>query len=262
MLSQDSVINIIINIIPKYIYDSNMVCYNFKSVINSINYRVTGNEYEFDYFPMSSSKRDADNNSEYDKYEAFLSKQDESLYIQNKVNCQETMKFIRQKFGPFDDNEIQYYIKSLSENGNIVINGFQQKLVLLLFYKYFGDVVSPKSINKDDYVVLILAAKRIFEANNMMALSLVIGSKINKIVSRRMVNAKEKAKSESSSLMEAIVQKYRNPELINEVYEIMATIKYSEFKIIDYNNREIDGKILDIPFDIIGEQIRQFILLI
>lgn len=42
--SMDSVNNIIINIIPKYLYNGNMVTYNYKSIIRNMKYQITGRQ--------------------------------------------------------------------------------------------------------------------------------------------------------------------------------------------------------------------------
>lgn len=65
-LSMDSLENIILNIMPKYTYDKNIVSLNYSSIKNSAYFQVTGIKYEFSYVPLSASRRDADNNSELD----------------------------------------------------------------------------------------------------------------------------------------------------------------------------------------------------
>lgn len=65
-LSMDSLENIILNIIPKYTYDKNIVNLNYSSINNSAYFKVTGIKYEYAYIPLSQSKRDADMNSELD----------------------------------------------------------------------------------------------------------------------------------------------------------------------------------------------------
>ena len=54
--------NILINIMPKYRYDGNLVHLNFKSILRNTEYQITDIEYEYDYSNLSSSKRDEDLN--------------------------------------------------------------------------------------------------------------------------------------------------------------------------------------------------------
>ena len=60
VLSMESLENIILNIMPKYTYDKNIVSLNFSSIKNCAYFQVTGIKYEYEYIPLSSSRRDAD----------------------------------------------------------------------------------------------------------------------------------------------------------------------------------------------------------
>jgi hypothetical protein len=71
-----SVENIILNIMPKYKYCENIVHFNYRSIVNNTGYQVTDIGYEFNFVQLSSSKRDADQNSEFDKFESYLTKAD------------------------------------------------------------------------------------------------------------------------------------------------------------------------------------------
>lgn len=66
--SIDSVNNILLNIIPKYEYHRNIIFLNYTSIRRSIQFQVTENGYEFNYVSLSTSKRDLDNNSEFDEH--------------------------------------------------------------------------------------------------------------------------------------------------------------------------------------------------
>lgn len=65
--SLDSVNNILLNIIPKYVYNQNIIFLNYTSIRTSTTYQITGIGYEFNYVSLSASKRDLDQNSEYDE---------------------------------------------------------------------------------------------------------------------------------------------------------------------------------------------------
>jgi hypothetical protein len=263
--SQDSVLNIILQIIPKYIYDKNIICFNFGSIREHIKHQVTDIKYEYSFIPLSSSKRDEDNNSEFDKFESHLTKQDKSLYLQNKVNCQETMKIIKLMYGPFDPEEIKFYKNELSKDrdNKQVIHSFQKELVFNLFYKFFGDTISALAINEDDYIILLIAARRILEGNGMIVLPYILSSRITKYVSRKNVNKKEKQKLEGSAYYQSIKNKYKNPKIENDIISITATILSSEFRIIDYHNPSINGlKIPDDLTEFICEEVSMYIMMI
>ena len=220
-------------------------------------------EYEFSYIPLSSSKRDLDNNSEFDKFESFLAKQDESLIIQTDVSAKSTMQMIEMKFGPFNIDEISFYKKNLSDSSyRPVINEFQKTLVFNLFYKYFGDPQSTKAINLDDYIKLIISSKKILEANSLVILPYIISSKIVRLASRRNINKKELIKLESSELWEKVKEKYKSEKIEKYIQNIIAQILTSEFQIIDYNDKDLNGKTIDVIPELIIEEVLLYILLI
>lgn len=260
--SIQTVENIILQIIPKYTFNGHIIKFNYESIQKALNYQVIDIDYGFNLVSVSSSNRDEDNNSEFDKFEAHMTKQDESLYIQNKVNCEETMKLIELEYGPFDPAEIEFYIKELSVGGRPVIANFQKNLVFSLFYKYFGDTESIKAINKEDYIKLIIAAKKILELNHMVEFPYIISSRVERIVKRQTINKKELMKLEASQYFSIINDKYRNEKIIKNILGTIATILSSKFIIIDYNNPEINGQPVPIMPDFICEEMLMFINMI
>ena len=64
--SLSSLENIILNIIPKYVFNQNVINMNYSSIQFNANFQVTDIAYEFSYIPLSSSKRDEDNQSDFD----------------------------------------------------------------------------------------------------------------------------------------------------------------------------------------------------
>jgi len=260
--SLDIVNNILLQILPKYVYNQNMILFNYSSISTSLKFQITDIGYEYSFVGLSSSKRDADNTSEFDKYENHLTKSDESLYIMNKVACESTMEDLEAKYGPFDQDEIDFYMKELSEDGKGPVNQFQMGLIFNLFYKYFGDPSAIKAINAEDYIKLMLIAKKILEANKLVIMPYIITSKINRFVTRKSVNKKELQKLESSQMYEIIKNKYRNEKIEKYILSIVANILASEFQIVDYDNAEINGKIINVIPDMLIEEMLIYISLI
>lgn len=260
--SLESVDNILLNIIPKYIYCKNIVFLNYSSIRRSTGFQITEIGYEYNYIQLSSSKRDMDQNSEWDKYESYAVKKNEALYLQNKVNAERTMESIEYLYGPFDDDEVSYYKEKLMNDKGEIINGFQKNLIFNLFYKYFGDPTSIYSINKDDYVKLMIAAKNMLLANNMIILPYVISSKVERLQTRKCINKKELVKLESSSLYNQVRDKYKDEKVETQILSIIATILASDFRIIDFYNDEVDGRLITNIPDLIGEEIMMYITMI
>lgn len=260
--SLQSVQNVLINIMPKYCYNGNLVHLNYKSILRNTGFQITDIEYEYSFVSLSSSRRDEDLNSEFDKFESFLQKTDESLLVQNQIACDDAMNQIRMMYGPFDPDEIMFYKHRLSDGGKCTVNSFQRDLVFNLFFKFFGDVNTINAINLDDYVTLIIAAKRILEASGMVLLPYIISSKVVRLASRKNINKKEFTKLESSPLWSQIQNKYKSSKIEKHILSIIAVILSSEFEIIDPEDLEINGQIIDIIPELICEEVLMYISLV
>lgn len=260
--SLDCIQNIILNIMPKYTYNRNIISFNYTSINKNIYYKIIGIEYEYDYISLSSSIRDSDNNSVFDKFESFTSKTNEGLFLLTKHSAEDTMQKIELLFGPFSDDEINFYIKRLeNENGN-VINEFQKTLVFNLFYKYFGDPVCINNINKIGYVKLVIAASRLLKANNMIIMPYIVSSKIIRYQHKKSINKKEQSKLESTPYFQAIREKYRSEKIEQYLVELMASIVASKFQIIDYEDPTLDGQIREFTSDMIYDEVAMYVMLI
>lgn len=257
-----SVQNVLINIMPKYRYDGNLVHLNYKSILRNTGFQILDIEYEYSFISLSSSRRDEDLNSEFDKFESFLAKSDEALLVQNQCASDDAMNQIKLMYGPFDQDEIQYYKYRLSNGSKCTVNSFQRDLVFNLFFKYFGDTNTLNAINLDDYIVLIIAAKRILEASGMVMLPYIVSSKVLRLATRKNVNKKELTKLESSPLWDRIKEKYRNDKIEKHILGIIAVILSSEFEIIDPEDTELDGQHITVIPELICEEILMYISLI
>ena len=234
--SIQTVMNIILQIVPKYTYDKNIINFNYKSVLKSTSYQVIDIGYEFNLKSLSSSKRDDDNNSEFDKFDAHIRKADESLYVQNKVNCEDTIMNICRQY-PVSEEEIDFYERELTKDGKKLIIDFQKTLIFNLFYNDFGDIRSINAINARDYVRLVIAAKKKLLAQNMKLLPYVVSGKIVSLVNSVAINKKELTKIEASQYYPLIERKYRNPKMSKLIYAIIATMLSSKFQFIDYQSQ-------------------------
>lgn len=263
--STDSVHNIILNIMPKYTFDKNIISFNYASIRRNTSYKITDISFEFSYIPISSSKRDNDSISDFDKFESNLIRMNEGLYLQNKINGEVCMKNIETMFGPFDQAEIDHYTNRIlvdsTDNNSYTVNTFQRQLLFNLFYRWFGDTQSIYAINREDYVKLILSAKKLLTSKNMVILPYIISGKVDKLVQRKSVNKKEKAMVETSPSFPLILEKYKDENIVNNVLSILATIISSDFSIVDMNP-EIDGKRIDtVAVGVIIEEVETYILM-
>ena len=235
----DSVDNILLNLMPRYAYNNNIVFFNLSSIRKTTSLQVVDVGYECDYIPLSSSNRDEDGCSEYDKYESTLTRRSESLLIQTQASSEETMKQIEMKYGPFDPDEIDYYRLRLkmNETGSIV-NSFQEMLISNLFYKFFIDPEVAKIINEIDYVKLIIASKKLLLGANLTILPHIISGKVERLATRNSVNKRELLKLEQSENFKKLEKRYKNQNIVKLILSIIGTILCSDFSSINYKNRD------------------------
>lgn len=261
--AENSVKNIILNIMPKYTFDKSMISLNYTSIQKNNRFQITDIAYEYTFIPLSSSKRDGeDNASDFDKYEANMIKTSEALYLQSKINCKMTTKKIESIWGSINDKEVKYYINHLKNENNEIVNGFQKQLIFNLFYKYYGDTESIKDNNVTSYVKLMLTGKKMLQQYNMSFLPYILSAKVNKIVSRKTLNKKELSELQTFPEYQMIVDKYKNDKIVKQILGIIATIITSDFSIIDYNNENVDGQKLIIEPSMVMKECLVYALLI
>ena len=172
------------------------------------------------------------------------------------------MQRIIKEWGPFNEEEVHFYLKELRNEKGEIINGFQKQLVFNLFYKYFGDTASINAINVIDYVKLILAAKKMLSDNMMGYFPYIISSKVQKIVSRKILNKREQIKMEQSQFYPLVMEKYKNDKILKQILSTIATIITSTFTIIDFEDPELHGREIIVEPDMIIEEVLLYILLI
>lgn len=261
--SIETVENILMQIIPKYTYDKNIIHFNYNAINRDIRTKVTGISYEYGFIVLSSSNRDDENNSECDKFEAHASKINEAIINQVMVNCSKAMEKIKIKYGPFDKREIDFYYHELCKDGKFIVNSLQRTLVDYLFVKEFDDTQSVRIVNIRDYIILIIAARRVLESYKMFQLPYMIGGRVNRIVTRKSINKKQLQKIESSEYFPLIHAKYNNEKIEKEVIpSLIAQIMSSEFQTVDYWHPEANGIPINIIPDVIAEEVSRFVMLI
>ena len=255
--------NILVQIIPKYSFKENIISFNFFSIQNDLNNKVLRAKYEYALASVSSSNVDEDNNSEADKFEAHLAKMNESAVIQSTLNCNQTIQRIEALYGPFSEDEINFYMKELGKEGKNIKNQFQFNLVSYLFLKEFKDIQAVKLVTFRQYVIMLLAAKKYLISAGQSLLPYIIGGRVEKIVSRKTVNKKILQKIQFSENYPKIVAKYNNKKIQEEIiFKTISQILASDFRNIDFYNQELNGiKIQCIP-EKISEELLQYILLI
>ena len=261
----DSVNDVILNIIPKYSFEKNVINFVYYSNRKLLNYKITDIPYEFQFSKLSSSRRDDEQNSEFDRYEALLNKKDEAIILQNKVSANQVVETAELLYGPFSKEEIMHYKLKLQKNNTPVINTLQKQLIGYLFYKDLGDPQTLFALkNQESYIKLILAAKRMLLQSGMVMLPYIISSKVLRVTSRKIINKKDIIRIELNPLYAQLQQKYKNPNIEEKIKELIAIVASSSFEIIDWDVNtnspsQFDGVQIPMINDIITEELLIFI---
>ena len=114
-----------------------------------------------------------------------------------------------------------------------------------LFYKYFGDVQTIKSINMVDYVKLIIAAKRLLIANNFILLPYIISGKFERVQSKKTISKTECDRLKATQYYHELETIYNDEKIMLYILGLAGTIATSKFRIIDPDNPDINGKLVD-----------------
>lgn len=258
--SMDSVQNIVLNIMPKYIFNtSSIVSFNHASIKRHDYFQVSGIPYEFEFVPLNSGTRDAENVSSWDKYESYMVRQSPLVQIHHNVAAKAAMDVIDKRYGPFDTDEINFIINRLTNNmtdvGNIIVS-FQHSLIMDLFNEEFGDPITGTQITSTDYVKLMIAARRKLIDSNMIILPYLITSKIQRFQIKKNVSKRILDKIQSNPLWESIQYKYDNNEQIeNYIKVLIGTILTSEFRVVSYEEEDIDDRVINIINTSQGEEL-------
>ncbi len=108
----------------------------------------------------------------------------------------------------------------------------------------------------------MIAAKRLLQANNMIILPYIISSKMRNIQNRKSINKKELIAIEKSEIYNKVLQQYRSTSMKDYILSLMATIISSEFKMIDFKDEIVNGKILNVVPEIVYEELLMYILMV
>lgn len=241
--SLDAVDTLVLQVMPKYKYNQNMVMYNFTSIRNTAIQYAVGIAYEYDLVPLSSSKRDGeDSTSQFDKFEATLGKADEAKFLHNTAVAYTVMRNIESHYGPFPQDMINFYKKELGRGAKPVINSFQYKLITNFFGKLFGSVLPMKTINLDEYIELMISAKKNLIAQNFCILPEIIAGRVVKLSTRTVLSKKHEDMLTSSEHWAQIRHKYMdNQVILSRIKADFAALISSDFQLIHYDPSTGEG---------------------
>ena len=161
--------------------------------------------------------------------------------------------------GQVTDDEISFYRQELTRDGGEIVNRFQQDLVNLSVYKFFGDPITSKFTNKTEYIAMMIATKKLLQMRFVLLPEILCG-KVIRLVDRKSINKKYMEKVKMSPTWKKIEALYRNPLKEDQVLSNIAVILSSEFEYISYDDRYLNGTKILIQPEVLYEEFLKFII--
>ena len=203
---------LIVDIIPKYEINQNLINLNHVVINNNIDYTFRSN-IEINYKPLNLAESE-DDVSDYDKISINTARIDEGINIINEVNIEKTIKkLIKNNDLKITKKELDYYLSHTKKNS------LQENMLCNFFGKDLGNAESIYFCNKVQYITLLLIMKHILVKNGFTILSHICMGNI--------IEVNEKSTLGKKVLVDII----NDPEYIN-----LCSNKYSFTESMDVNN--------------------------
>lgn len=240
----------------QYVFNKNIIAFNHVILRNQLTYfsyeRYSRNRIEL------SHVKDADGLSGLDKLEMNLIKLDESVSIMSDVNIKETIKYIANRMHmKVKKKEIRYYME------HVAVSKFQVQLCHYFYAKEFGGYRDLVFLSKHQYFKLIILLKRRLRAQGMIYLPEILTANIEgRLNARTIRNDKFLSKIKASDLYNEIVEnKYSelNETGNNTILNILSTLINTKFRVVDYDNPDKLGELIEVNQDVISDEFLSFV---
>lgn len=250
---------LIVDIVPKYELDQNLINLNHVFINNNLDYTFRSN-IEINYKVLNYADTE-DDVSDWEKISINTAKIDEGEIIINECNIKNTIKSILKKENiKISEEEFNYYQKGFS------INKLQQSLLFNFFSKYFGSTNTLFFCNQREYIILLLIMKKILLKNSFTLIPYISTGKVKNINEKSTLNKKSLIRVTSSvDYKELILNKYHFTEnnLKNKsglIIRLITNILNNKFLLKDYEHQDLEGEEIKIDnIDILAEEIMRFI---
>lgn len=245
----------IIDAIPKYTFEKNMVSFNHVYIENNIKYSLKIN-FPIKYKILSLVDNDENGLSDFDKLTINTTKLNESTQCINKVDIQETIKKLKKTYDiRITKKEIDFYKENFS------LNKLQRTMLFLYYGKYFSGIENLYNCDLHQYVKLLIIMQKKMRNENFTLLPELLTAKNVKLQERKVPNKKNLIKIiESPKYKDIIETKYtytQKPIIeTSQITQEIATILVNKFTYCSYKNPDNGKEILIKPDRLIEEMLR------
>lgn len=242
----------------KYQFDKNIISFNHSILRGQLEYFLK-EPYKHARVELSNEK-DASGLSGVDKLEMNSTKIDESIVILSDINISHAIKMLeRQTNIKVTNDEIDFYKNNMNN-----ITQFQSSLVMYFFAKYFNGFRDLHMLTRRQYLKLLIIMKKRLQYQGFIYLPQLITANIEgKINNRTIRNNKFFQKIASSAIYEDLLtNKYST--LIergndNIVISILSKLINSKFSVVDYDNPDKLGEMIEVDADLLSDEYINFL---
>lgn len=249
---------LVIEALPKYTFDKNVISFNHVYIANNIKYSLKVN-FPIKYKIISLSENTDDTNvADIDKMCINMTKLNESIECINKISINDVIAKIK------IDNDLHYTADELAfYKENVSINRLQRTMLFLFYGKYFYGIENLYNCNIDQYIELLLIMKKKLIQDNFNVIPMILTAKTGRYKEKKSLTKKNLLKVvENPKYKDIIESKYTySQKAIIETSQIIkeiGSILVNKFMLCDYGN-ELNGEEIIINSDNVIEEILRFI---
>lgn len=258
--AEEKLQNIISNIIPKLDYSE--ISHNIaliRSTISTDFRNFTREQYSLYPEEISDIKDSDDSLSQQDKMEMTVSRIDLSNVIICDVNKKTVIEKLKKSLKlDINEKEKAYYKKHYKPSE------FQMEMIKLYFAKYFNGFVEMSSLTADEFSTLVIIMKYKMQSEGYKYLQhMIIGHMLDKNVTKTMRSHKFIDKIEQSSTYKRLIdKKYKKLLKLKGdriILDKLSLLLKTKFSFIDYNNKKMLGKQIEINEDMVCDEFLLFL---
>ena len=253
-------------ILIKHLLSNNMFKFRFNSNIISFLKSIvetqlicTINKLKYKANPVKiETEKNYNGLTGMDKLEQSMAKMDETTIIRCERAIEYEFGRLERELGPIDGEEHEYYMQNF-----LATDPFHKMLVDYFFAKEFGGYTELKNVSVEQYVDLMIYAKRKTKLQGYKELPDLLSSNMEGKMSQRLLqNSKYISKySASETYQDLKNNKYEclNGYNENAILDINSKVLNNVFVYVDYENPERTGEKIEFNEDIISDEIFNFI---
>lgn len=245
---EEALNKIITNIIPKYSFEKNIMKFNSVVVRKTIMLHVFRKKDPYTVFSLTSNDGQATDDdamsSEIEIFASYNTQRDESLIMYRKHATARDVEILRNREGVvYEDGEIEFYSDSKR------YHEFQKTVICSMFSRYFSGVENIiNGCTKDDWIRLMIIAKRMLERLNLNILSEFLSSEKQQFSYKKLSKSVNNQIDEDPIYKELVEKKYGD---IGGIFERRNFIKGMIITLINntytYNsfNNPLNGQYIE-----------------